>query len=417
MGTFKNLILIRIAKPFLRALYFFMKLGPACNRAVFISRQGDEPSVDYEELAKALRAKGFETEMYLSRQEKDNARFMAEAAANLRAIMRQMKALAGARVAVTDGYSIPVSILKHRKTLTVIQVWHAIGAVKKFGLQTVPSMSEGERQRADMLNMHRGYDYFVAPSRATARFFAEAFGMDEGRALITGTPSLDALAKETLIKYVSPDSPMDLVHIAGKKRRDTGGITRLFSEDRRQIGGEGARHRFNQCFPKGEAGSADSARERAASYPGIAGNDAEGRPSKVVLYVPTYRKAARADARTGENTPEERGGAALRDALGADGYVVIERKHPIDEGEDAPSPECSAEELMRRADVVVTDYSSLAITAALLGKPLYFYIYDIEEYRGSPGLNIDPEEEYGKYAARDAAALARLIEANDYDYA
>ncbi|MDR1293024.1 MAG: hypothetical protein LBJ91_06505, partial [Clostridiales Family XIII bacterium] len=39
------------------------------------------------------------------------------------------------------------------------------------------------------------------------------------------------------------------------------------------------------------------------------------------------------------------------------------------------------------------------------------------EYRGSPGLNIDPEEEYGKYAARDAAALARLIEANDYDYA
>jgi hypothetical protein len=49
---------------------------------------------------------------------------------------------------------------------------------------------------------------------------------------------------------MSPDSPMDLVHIAGKKRSDTGGITRLFSEDRRQIGGEYARHRFNQRFLK-----------------------------------------------------------------------------------------------------------------------------------------------------------------------
>jgi ABC-2 type transport system ATP-binding protein len=56
-------------------------------------------------------------------------------------------------------------------------------------------------------------------------------------------------SKETLIKDMSPDSPMDLVHIAGKKRRDTGGITRLFPEEMRQIGGEGAWHRFNQCFP------------------------------------------------------------------------------------------------------------------------------------------------------------------------
>jgi hypothetical protein len=37
---------------------------------------------------------------------------------------------------------------------------------------------------------------------------------------------------------MSPDSPMDLVHITGKKRRGTGGITRLFPEDKRQIGGE-----------------------------------------------------------------------------------------------------------------------------------------------------------------------------------
>jgi hypothetical protein len=59
---------------------------------------------------------------------------------------------------------------------------------------------------------------------------------------------------------MSPDSPMDLAHIAGKKRSDTGGITRLFPEEMRQIGGEDARHRFNQRFlkyVKNGMGSAD----------------------------------------------------------------------------------------------------------------------------------------------------------------
>ncbi|MDR1292137.1 MAG: endonuclease III [Clostridiales Family XIII bacterium] len=57
-------------------------------------------------------------------------------------------------------------------------------------------------------------------------------------------------AEETLIKDMSPDSPMDLTHIAGKKRSDTGGIARLFPEEMRQIGGEYARHSLNQRFPK-----------------------------------------------------------------------------------------------------------------------------------------------------------------------
>jgi CDP-ribitol ribitolphosphotransferase len=351
-------ILIGTIKFFLNAVYFFMKLAPTRNKAVFISRQGDEPSTDYAVLSEALGAAGLVTEMHLRRQEKDNARFMAEARANLFVILRQMKALAVARVVVTDGYSIPVSILKHRKGLTVIQMWHAIGAVKKFGRQTIPTMGEREKKRAIALKMHEGYDYFVAPSETTACFFAEAFGMSADRALVTGTPYLDALA-------------------AGNSDRS------------------------GHC------------RDIAALYPEIAKNDADGHPSDVVLYVPTYR--SRAARPKGEGEPEC-GGDALRDALG-EGYVVIERKHPIDVVGGSSSQELTAEELMYFADIVVTDYSSLAITAALLEKPLYYYVYDIEEYLRSPGLNIDPEEEYGKYAARDAGELARRIIAGGYDYA
>jgi hypothetical protein len=58
------------------------------------------------------------------------------------------------------------------------------------------------------------------------------------------------LTKETLINCLSPDAPMDLAHVAEKKRKDTGGIMRLFLEEMRQIGGAYGGKAINQCFPK-----------------------------------------------------------------------------------------------------------------------------------------------------------------------
>jgi CDP-ribitol ribitolphosphotransferase len=351
-------IMIGAAGIFFNIVYAFMKLRPSGNGVVFVSRQSDEPSLDYDALARAIEAKGVAVEMHLHRQEKDSARFMSGAGANLRAILRQMRALAGARAAVTDGYSIPVSILKHRKGLTVFQVWHAIGAVKKFGLQTVPCMGAREAARARAMKMHEGYDYFAAPSEAAARFFGGAFGMGADRALVTGTPYLDALA----------DGRFD----------------------------------------------SDDARGRiAALYPELAENGPTDSPARVVLYAPTYRPRAEA----GDGVRRRRAEEELCELLRGRGYIVIERRHPVDEVGDGSGHAggvagrgVSTEELMYAADMVVTDYSSLAITAALIGKPLYYYIYDIEDYRRSPGLNIDPEEEYGRYASRDAEGVASLME-------
>ena len=52
--------------------------------------------------------------------------------------------LATAEVCIVDGYCIPVSVLHHRKELRVVQVWHALGAIKKFGRQ---ALSRARRAR------------------------------------------------------------------------------------------------------------------------------------------------------------------------------------------------------------------------------------------------------------------------------
>ena len=70
---------------------------------------------------------------------------------------------------------------------------------------------------------------------------------------------------------------------------------------------------------------------------------------------------------------------------------------------------------LHACDRIVTDYSALGLEAALTGKPVYWYLYDLEEYKRAVGLNIDPMEEIPEASAADGAALGELL-ARPYDY-
>ena len=43
------------------------------------------------------------------------------------------------------------------------------------------------------------------------------------------------------------------------------------------------------------------------------------------------------------------------------------------------------------ADHVITDYSAIVFDAAVVGVPMYFYAYDLDEYRDRRGLFLDYE--------------------------
>ena len=92
-----------------------------------------------------------------------------------------MKSLASSRVAVIDGYCIPVCMLKHKSDLTVVQIWHALGAVKKFGWQSVGTKEGRSESISRAMCMHRNYDYVLAPSKKTAEFYSEGFDIALGR--------------------------------------------------------------------------------------------------------------------------------------------------------------------------------------------------------------------------------------------
>src|SRR6476646_11076401 len=73
--------------------------------------------------------------------------------AYLARLVRGMYHLQTAGLFVVDNAYLPIHVAPHRGSTTVVQVWHATGALKRFGLDTLRPMAEPERTF-----LHRNYD-------------------------------------------------------------------------------------------------------------------------------------------------------------------------------------------------------------------------------------------------------------------
>lgn len=185
--------IIKVYFFFLNILYAILKLFPVQRKKIFfLSRQTDNPSIDYRMLIKELEKKYPAAHLVVitKRVEKSLKDFVTK---NFFIIFKQMYHLATCSVCVVDGYNIAVSALKHKKSLTIIQLWHSLGAVKKFGRQTLTT--EKQRKFAKAMRIHKNYSYIIAGAPAIIPYFAEAFGYPEDRFLPYGLPRIDYLLK------------------------------------------------------------------------------------------------------------------------------------------------------------------------------------------------------------------------------
>lgn len=176
----------------LKVVYFFLKFLPTKkNKVLFISRQSNKPSIDFLILEKELRKLKFKTILITKKIEKGFVNYI-KYYFNL---YKQMYHLATSKVCIIDSYCIPVCILKHKKSLVVIQMWHAMGAIKQFGYQTL-TKSDGRNEKvAKMMKMHNNYSYILSGSEAMIGPFSKAFNYPKDSFIINGLPRIDYLLK------------------------------------------------------------------------------------------------------------------------------------------------------------------------------------------------------------------------------
>lgn len=181
-------ILLRIAKWGLRFLYLFLRPLSVRNKIVFFSRQSNDIPLDFRLLAEELRRESPETEVVFFCRK---MRRKINIATYSIFILKSLYHLATAAVAVTDTYSIQLCILGAKKEQTIVQIWHAVGAVKQFSYQCLDCPGGQSSALARAMDMHRHYNYVLCTSEATRRFYARGFQVPLERVLVKGMPRVD----------------------------------------------------------------------------------------------------------------------------------------------------------------------------------------------------------------------------------
>lgn len=325
-------------------IYFFLKFFPTDkNKVLFLSRQSNTVTEDIEFLSSRLKELKPEAEIIIitKRADKGFKNMLDYAVVTL----KSMYHLATARVCVLDSYWPAVSVLHHKKQLAVIQMWHAMGKIKKSGYQSLGKKFGRSDMIAREMRMHRNYDVVIAGGRAFNPFYCASFGVKSDILYNVGLPRMDSLRE----------------------------------------GQEEARRQFFEAYPKLKG-------------------------KKIILYAPTFRKGHVLD-------PE-----ALVEAFNFDGsQVLVVKRHPnqlLNYETLSPAITCykvPTSTVLSVCDCVITDYSAITIEAALLGKPVYFYLFDYDDYLEHNGLNVKLFEEFPDCIFRDPEELVVAIESGRYD--
>jgi CDP-ribitol ribitolphosphotransferase len=221
-------------------------------------------------------------------------------------------------------------------------MWHALGAIKKFGLQSIGTKEGRDEKISKAMCMHKNYDYVLAPSAETAKFYMEAFGAEQSKIKICAMPRVDFIT-------------------------DGNARTAEFYSQNPNMGDK-----------------------------------------KIVLYLPTFRDREPYVAQMLKTEFADK-----------NDYQLIISTHPLSkvkrDEQFSQNGDFSSFDLMKIADIIITDYSACAFEAALLMKPLYFFVPDYNEYMKDRGINVDIKAEMPNAVFDEADKLFESIDANDYD--
>lgn len=211
-----NSVVMRLV-PILRAVgngfYSLLKSFPLRDRVVIMTRRDISLSVDFQTFERYLdRTHPRVPVVTLYHPMHNKILYIFR-------LVQELYYLATSRWIVTDSYQISISMFPVRDGVHVVQIWHALGAIKQFGRLTVGLDDGASQQVADAMKMHQNYDVVAAPSTATATVFAQAFGVSPEIVRVIGSPRIDYLltadkprARRKLVqKYqLDPDRPIYL---------------------------------------------------------------------------------------------------------------------------------------------------------------------------------------------------------------
>ena len=188
-----------------KILYSFFKIFPTKNKITMISRQSNEETLDFRLLREEIEKENNKIRVVVLCHKLEggiNASFAEKIKYGMHMLL-QMHHIATSKVVILDTYCILISILKHKKSLKVIQMWHSMGTMKKFGYQILDREEGTKKEVANLMQMHKNYDYVFASSMAYSKQLAEGFGCEINKIRIFSLPRVDLLTSEEYKRQIT----------------------------------------------------------------------------------------------------------------------------------------------------------------------------------------------------------------------
>ena len=170
-----------------RVPYAIFKLLPIRNKVVLISRNNTTTSIDFQLLNDEIKRQSPNTKVVILNH------YMQSKLGHIRDILIEMFHLATSRACIIDSYVIAVSILRHKRRLVIVQIWHALGAIKQFGYMTLDKKAGHSSRIAEVMHMHDNYTYITCGGATTIPVFQKTFNASPDIIKPIGEPRVDYL--------------------------------------------------------------------------------------------------------------------------------------------------------------------------------------------------------------------------------
>ncbi|MCH5268169.1 MAG: CDP-glycerol glycerophosphotransferase family protein [Lachnospiraceae bacterium] len=243
--------------------------------------------------------------------------------------LKECAALAArARVIVLEDFFPQLHALSVRNDTEILQMWHACGAFKLFGLSELGKTSLSQDTRN-----HRSYTAALTSSEGIAPFYSEAFGIDINCIKPVGVPRTDVFFDRKYREETIEELYKRYPEWQNKK-------IILFAPTFRGSGNKTAYYPMEK-FPINEV--------------------MDRLPKDVVLIVKQH--------------PFVKSDIIVEDCYKSRVFDLNGKENIND--------------LLFVTDLLVTDYSSTVFEAALLDIPMLFYTFDLEEYLSERDLYFD----------------------------
>ncbi|MGK7376276.1 CDP-glycerol glycerophosphotransferase family protein [Planococcus sp. 1R117A] len=263
--------------------------------------------------------------------------------------------LATSKYVFIDNYLGILSVIRFRKEVKCVQLWHAAGAVKKFGWCDPETSLRNNRAQSRFQKVYDQFHYIPVGSQQMANIFAESFHLDSNRFLYTGVPQTD--------------------------------------------------------FYFDAAARANGMIKVKRTYPAIEGKN-------VILYAPTFRKDGLSKMELKLNIAEmlEKLGEEYVLLIRLHPSVQGSSQLPEDPKVISVSNYPHINELLIASDILITDYSSIPVEFSLLRKKMIFFTYDLETYNDTQGLWTEESSHFPGPIVKTTAQLIQHILASEVDY-